>query len=85
MGKPVELREISNEEGNRLLRMVRRGAGNVVTWPTIAMAINDTVTYTVEFEAPATGSLTNIAAATARPVRLAVDGTSGQAHESPRG
>ena len=32
MGMPVELREISNEEGNRLLRMVRRGAGNIVTW-----------------------------------------------------
>jgi transposase len=29
---PVELRPISNEEGNRLLQMVRRGAGNVVTW-----------------------------------------------------
>ncbi len=32
MGKPVELREITNEEGNQLLRMVRRGAGNIVTW-----------------------------------------------------
>ena len=32
MGKPVELRSISNEEGNRLLRLVRRGAGNIVTW-----------------------------------------------------
>ncbi len=30
--RPLELREITNEEGNRLLRMVRRGAGNVVTW-----------------------------------------------------
>lgn len=32
MSRPIELRPISNEEGNRLLRMVRRGAGNVVTW-----------------------------------------------------
>lgn len=32
MSQPLELRQISNEEGNRLLRMVRRGAGNVVTW-----------------------------------------------------
>lgn len=32
VSRPVELRPISNEEGNRLLRMVRRGAGNVVTW-----------------------------------------------------
>jgi hypothetical protein len=32
MGKPVELRSISNEEGNRLLRLVRRGAGNILTW-----------------------------------------------------
>ena len=37
-------------------------AGGVVTWPTIAMATNDTVTYTVEFEATAAGVLTNIAA-----------------------
>jgi transposase len=28
----LELREISNEEGNRLLRIVRRGAGNIVMW-----------------------------------------------------
>jgi len=28
----VELREISSEEGNRLLRIVRRDSGSVVTW-----------------------------------------------------
>jgi hypothetical protein len=28
----VQLREISNEDGNRLLRIVRRGSGSVVTW-----------------------------------------------------
>ena len=28
----VELREIGNEEGNPLLRIVRRGSGSVVTW-----------------------------------------------------
>jgi transposase len=32
MSVRVELREISNEEGNRLLRAVRRGSGSVVTW-----------------------------------------------------
>lgn len=32
MSRPVELRPISNEEGKRLLRMVRRGAGKVVAW-----------------------------------------------------
>jgi transposase len=32
MAARVELREISNEEGNRLLRMVRRDSGSVVTW-----------------------------------------------------
>ena len=32
MAARVELREISNEEGNRLLRIVRRDSGSVVTW-----------------------------------------------------
>jgi hypothetical protein len=32
MAARVELREISNEEGNRLLRVVRRSSGSVVTW-----------------------------------------------------
>ena len=32
VSQPLQLRPISNEEGNRLLRMVRRGAGNIVTW-----------------------------------------------------
>src|SRR5205823_11507291 len=32
MAARVELREISNEEGNRLLQIVRRGNGSVVTW-----------------------------------------------------
>ena len=32
MARPVELREISNEEGNRLLRIARRGAGKIVMW-----------------------------------------------------
>ena len=31
MAARVELREISNEEGNRLLRIVRRSSGAVVT------------------------------------------------------
>jgi len=32
MATRVELREISNDEGNRLLRIVRRDSGSVVTW-----------------------------------------------------
>ena len=32
MAERVRVREISNEEGNRLLRMVRRSSGSVVTW-----------------------------------------------------
>ena len=32
MATRVELREISNEEGNRLLRIVRRDSSSVVTW-----------------------------------------------------
>jgi hypothetical protein len=28
----VRLREISNQEGNRLLRIVRRSTGSVATW-----------------------------------------------------
>ena len=32
MAARVDLREISNEEGNRLLRMIRRSSGSVVTW-----------------------------------------------------
>src|SRR5207247_6343840 len=32
MAARVELREITNEEGNRLLRMIRRSSGSVVTW-----------------------------------------------------
>jgi transposase len=32
MAARVQLREITNDEGNRLLRMVRRTSGSVVTW-----------------------------------------------------
>src|SRR6185437_16236420 len=32
MAVRVELREIRSEDGNRLLRIVRRGSGSVVTW-----------------------------------------------------
>jgi transposase len=30
--EPLRVREITNDEGNRLLRIVRRGDGSVVTW-----------------------------------------------------
>jgi hypothetical protein len=32
MAERVRVREITNDEGNRLLRTVRRGSGSVVTW-----------------------------------------------------
>ena len=34
-----QVREISNEEGNRLLRMVRRSSGSVVTWRRAQMVL----------------------------------------------
>ena len=35
----VQVREISNDEGNRLLRIVRRGTGSVVTWRRAQMVL----------------------------------------------
>jgi transposase len=35
----VRVREISNQEGNRLLRIVRRGSGSVVTWRRAQMVL----------------------------------------------
>ena len=32
MAERVRIREITNDEGNRLLRIVRRGSGSVVRW-----------------------------------------------------
>jgi transposase len=39
MAERVRVREISNEEGNRLLRMVRRSSGSVVTWRRAQMVL----------------------------------------------
>jgi len=39
MAARVELREISNDEGNRLLRMIRRSSGSVVTWRRAQMVL----------------------------------------------
>src|SRR5437763_16832198 len=39
MAARVELREVSNDEGNRLLRMVRRSSGSVVTWRRAQMVL----------------------------------------------
>lgn len=39
MADLVRVREISNEEGNRLLRIVRRGTGSVVTWRRAQMVL----------------------------------------------
>src|SRR4051812_5160272 len=35
----VQVRAISNEEGNRLLQIVRRGTGSVVTWRRAQMVL----------------------------------------------
>ena len=39
MAHPVQARPISNDEGNRLLRIVRRGTGSVVTWRRAQMVL----------------------------------------------
>src|SRR6266566_2129916 len=39
MAARVELREITNEEGNRLLGMIRRSSGSVVTWRRAQMVL----------------------------------------------
>jgi len=35
----VQVRPITNEEGNRLLRILRRGTGSVVTWRRAQMVL----------------------------------------------
>jgi transposase len=39
MVHPVQVRPIGNDEGNRLLRIVRRGTGSVVTWRRAQMVL----------------------------------------------
>ncbi|MDQ4132832.1 MAG: helix-turn-helix domain-containing protein, partial [Actinomycetota bacterium] len=39
MSERVRVREITNEEGNRLLRIVRRSSGSVVTWRRAQMVL----------------------------------------------
>src|SRR5215216_5520461 len=39
MAHPVQVRPISDDEGNRLLRIVRRGTGSVVTWRRAQMVL----------------------------------------------
>src|SRR5215207_7909637 len=39
MANRVRVREISNEEGQRLLRIVRRSSGSVVTWRRAQMVL----------------------------------------------
>ena len=39
MAERVRVREISNQEGNRLLRIVRRSTGSVVTWRRAQMVL----------------------------------------------
>jgi hypothetical protein len=35
----VQVRAIDNDEGNKLLRIVRRGSGSVVTWRRAQMVL----------------------------------------------
>ena len=39
MAERVQVRSISNEEGNRLLRILRRGTGSVVRWRRAQMVL----------------------------------------------
>ena len=39
MAERVQVRSISNEDGNRLLRILRRGTGSVVTWRRAQMVL----------------------------------------------
>src|SRR4051812_49759544 len=39
MAERVRVREITNDEGNRLLRTVRRSSGSVVTWRRAQMVL----------------------------------------------
>ncbi|MFD5988564.1 IS630 family transposase [Streptomyces cyaneofuscatus] len=39
MAEPVRVREIDDQEGRRLLRIVRRGSGSVVTWRRAQMVL----------------------------------------------
>ncbi len=39
MAERVYVRDIINQEGNRLLRIVRRGSGSVVTWRRAQMVL----------------------------------------------
>ena len=39
MVHPVQVRPINNDEGDRLLRIVRRGTGSVVTWRRAQMVL----------------------------------------------
>ena len=39
MAERVRVRDIDNDEGNRLLRIVRRGSGSVVTWRRAQMVL----------------------------------------------
>ena len=39
MAERVRVRELDDEEGNRLLRIIRRGSGSVVTWRRAQMVL----------------------------------------------
>ena len=39
MAERVRVREIDNDEGNRLLRIVRRSSGSIVTWRRAQMVL----------------------------------------------
>ncbi|MGW2255273.1 IS630 family transposase, partial [Kitasatospora sp. NPDC001660] len=39
MAERVQVREIDDDEGRRLLRIIRRGTGSVVTWRRAQMVL----------------------------------------------
>jgi hypothetical protein len=39
MAERVQVRELDDEEGNRLLRIIRRGSGSVATWRRAQMVL----------------------------------------------
>jgi hypothetical protein len=55
MAERGRVREISNEEGNRLLRIVRRSTGSVVTWRRTQMVASSSSSALPTLALPARG------------------------------
>ena len=57
MAERVRVRDITNQEGNRLLRIVRRSSGSVVTWRRAQMVLLSTQAMDVSEIARVTSNL----------------------------